>query len=166
MNGAWCELLKELRTEVGNHVVDEITVDHAVNVNDVGKDVIKHVGVKVKDEDMRKLDVGNLLKDDDRIAVDAIGLQVVGEVVNVELSVDDVNEDVDVRVNDEITRIMTLDPDVVVTLDVHRTAEDDNLDDVVRADVVSETEADDSFSDVIDDDLLPDLVQVAAYGQS
>ena len=71
MCGVCCELLKELNTEVVNHVADEVVVDHIVSVNDVEEDVIEHVGVKVKDEIVKNLDVGNLLKDD-HIVVDVV----------------------------------------------------------------------------------------------
>ena len=69
MNDVCCKLLKELKTE----------------------DVIEHVGVNVKHEDARHLDVVNLLTDD-HIVVHVVSLQVVDEAVNVELSVDDVHE--------------------------------------------------------------------------
>ena len=61
-------------------------------------------------------------------------------------------KNVDVRVDDEVTRIVTVVPNVVVPLDVNRTADDDNLDDSVRAEVVFKTEVDDYVDDVFSDD--------------
>ena len=110
-------LLKELRTEVTNH---EIVVDHIVDINDVEQDVIERVDVKVKDEDARNMHVGNLLKDEDHVVLDIVSLQVVGEVAKV-------NRNVNGRGDDELTKVVTVDPNVVVTLDVSRTADDEIL---------------------------------------
>ena len=141
-----------------NHVGDEIVLDHIVNVHDVEEDASEHVDVKVKDEDGLNLDVETVLKDGYVFIVDAVNFWYVDEVeVNVELSddvhsaddkVDDkvgiaeddlidvnavVSQDFDVRVDDEITRIVTVSPTVVVALDVDRKAGNgDDLDDAAR----------------------------------
>ena len=47
---------------------------------------------------------------------------------------------------------------LVMILDVNRTADDDNHDDVARVEIETEVELDDRVDDVIDDDLLDDHV--------
>ena len=168
MNVVYRDLLKERKTEVINHVIDEIVVDHVANVKEVEENLIKHVGVKDKDEDAGNLGEGILLKGY-HIVVNVFRIQVVDGVMNIELPVHNVHESVDLRVDDDIIKVVTVDPNVVVTLDVNltvdgdnQTADDDNLDDVVNVEVVSEVEVYDDAGDAFDDDLLDELVLFGA----
>ena len=135
LNDVHCELL--------------VDVGHVVTINDVELDVIEQVVVKVNHDDVWNLNVVNLLEDGHGI-VDAASLRCVDKsAVNVELSKEDVHlnggevvvkveiaedavihvnvvvsQDVDVRVDADLTRIVTASSKVVVVLDVGRKADE------------------------------------------